>query len=562
MDKKVKGLVATVFPQISIGLLIIAFAYIIISNKDDVTRFANNSLIESHKAVLIETVGVVDVPYNMETEKGKTYIVRDTIPENVSDNYGMMIYSNYSKQKIYVGDKVIGSYATKKSMVDSNLVGNVRIIVPIEKSMAGEKVIIVTTPFYDQRIDYNAPVYGNMDALVREVIHQNIGRIIMMIMLFTMCILSFELTVYIKISKSNININALKYFVFLLISIMIWMFCDSDLPQFFTNANMLISFISFLVLALMGVAFNGFCEQTFHEEKKIFRALVIVGWILPLINVLVFLGGICDPMTLLPLTHMYFVITMLICGVIAIRDWKKSADRKIFCISVYVMIFTVIIGLILYYIRPTTGRSGFVLGLGLLLFSTGLMLMAVQRIIGMVEINYNANMLRELAYEDLMTGLGNRSSFEKFFDDVENMGIEGKTVTLFMFDLNFLKKTNDEFGHKAGDKMLIGLAKCIEKTFNKKGTSYRLGGDEFASIIVGNADQILNILGEFKNKIEEYNKYNEHAISTAIGYSTRKYHRGDLDFYNRLFREADDAMYSNKVRMHEELGAEVRNKKD
>ena len=35
-----------------------------------------------------------------------------------------------------------------------------------------------------------------------------------------------------------------------------------------------------------------------------------------------------------------------------------------------------------------------------------------------------------------------------------------------------------------------------------------------------------------------------------------------MDIYDRLFKDADDMMYANKVRMHKELGEEVRNKRN
>ena len=563
MDSKIRDKIAIIFPKVVSFFVMFAVAYIAIVSKNEPTMLRSNSKVTSNTTLAIDGVGEVEAPYFIEAKKGRKYTVRDTIPETVRDGDFMMIYSNFSRQRVSVNGSLLGAYGERKRMTKTNLIGNVRVLVPVSASVAGKEVMIEFTPYYDEDFDYIAPVYGSRDALIFSVLMDNIGRIIIVIMMFTLFIIAGCLAVYIKVSKSTLNVKAMTYYALFLLFVMMWIICSSDIPQFFTNANVLISFISFISLSLMGIAFNGFCEQTFEEYDKIYDVLLLVGWLLPLVNAGGFLLGISDPMTMLPITHLYYVISAIISLFVTFSNWKKRPENRIFTISVAIMVVTTGGGMVLYYTVPTTGRPGFFVGIGLMVFSLGLLATIIRRIVTMVEVDTNVATFRELAYEDVMTGLGNRSKFEKFFDDADDMEIEGRTVTLFMFDLNFLKKVNDEFGHKAGDQMIIGLAKCIEKNFSKIGTSYRLGGDEFAVIVVGHADHVLNMVEDFKKVVEDYNKYNEHKISAATGYSTRKYRHSDPDFYNRLYREADDAMYANKVRMHEELGEEVRNiKKD
>ncbi len=560
MDAKVKEQIFKIFPNVVFILFIIVVIYIGIVTKNEPTKFHVSEEVTSNDTLVIEGIGEVSTPFHIEARKGTKYVVKDVIPSNVKDGYYMMFYSDFSKQRVLVGDVFLGSYGERRRLTHVNLIGNIRVLIPLKKWMAGKEVTIAFTPYYDQGYDYVAPVYGPADAILASVIGDNIGRIFIMIMIFTQFTIAAMLALFMRFTESSLNIKSISYYAFFLCAVLCWIFFSSDVPQFFTNANVVVSFASFLSLTLMGIAFNGFCEQTFEEFGRIFSNLRFAGWFLPLINVGAFLIGIADPMILMPLTHLYYVITAIVCLFAIFSNWKKPESRIISC-SIVIMIVACLIGLVLQYTMPTTGRTGFVIGLGLLLFSLGLMGTIIKRITSLVESDNNYNAFREMAYEDVMTGLGNRSKFEKFFDDVDGMGIEGKSVTLFMFDLNFLKKVNDECGHNAGDQMIIGLAKCIEKSFDKLGTAYRLGGDEFAAIVVGHADKVLNIIEDFKKSIDNYNKYNEHGISTAIGYSTRKYRHGEPDFYNRLFREADEAMYANKVRMHEELGEEVRNTK-
>jgi len=558
-DNNILDKLAVLLPKIAFGSLFIAVIYILLACKNDITQFVPTSPVISHETVQIDGVGAVKTPYYQKIEKNKDYVIRDTVPEDVPDDYQILVYSNYSSVRIYIDGENVSSYGLKKPMMGCNMLGNIRVMAPVSKDMAGKNVVVVIRPYYDQNADLHSPVYGTFDALKMSVLGSNMIRIVIVVIMFTMCILAGWLIIYALVKKSNLNIKILIYYVFLLILSGVWIICSSDIPQFFTSANTLVAFLSLISLSMMAVAFNGFCEQIFADEAKVFEVLKVLGWGLPLLNVLGFLLGLYDPMQILPITHLYFMFTAGISLVISVRNWKKSSEGRIVCVSVGLVIITSIIGIVIYYIAPTTGVAGLITGIGLLIFSFGLIAVIISRVAQIVETDNNISEFKEMAFEDILTGLSNRSCFEKFFDDIEDMEIEGKSVTLFMFDLNFLKRVNDEFGHKAGDQMLIGLAGCIDKTFSKYGTSYRLGGDEYAAIVIGHVDKLLSIIDEFKDSIRTYNEYNEHKISTALGYATRKFHRGDPDFYIKLFREADDAMYANKVRMHEEAGEEVRN---
>jgi len=54
-----------------------------------------------------------------------------------------------------------------------------------------------------------------------------------------------------------------------------------------------------------------------------------------------------------------------------------------------------------------------------------------------------------------------------------------------MVDVDGLKRTNDQFGHQAGDDLIRGLAGGLEQVLGKGRTAYRIGGDEFAVVMAG-----------------------------------------------------------------------------
>jgi diguanylate cyclase (GGDEF)-like protein len=92
--------------------------------------------------------------------------------------------------------------------------------------------------------------------------------------------------------------------------------------------------------------------------------------------------------------------------------------------------------------------------------------------------------LDELAHKDPLVGVANRRSFladlERLIGRVERYG---ETASMMFVDVDGLKRINDSFGHGAGDKALVQVAKMLVATVRKSDCVARLGGDEFAILL-------------------------------------------------------------------------------
>ena len=88
-----------------------------------------------------------------------------------------------------------------------------------------------------------------------------------------------------------------------------------------------------------------------------------------------------------------------------------------------------------------------------------------------------------LAYRDSPTGLRNTTAYNEWVTDFDK-DISGKSMDFgaLVLDLNYLKETNDMYGHDAGNKLIIGAARLISDTF-KRSPVFRIGGDEFLVIL-------------------------------------------------------------------------------
>lgn len=87
---------------------------------------------------------------------------------------------------------------------------------------------------------------------------------------------------------------------------------------------------------------------------------------------------------------------------------------------------------------------------------------------------------------DDLTGLGNRRALRLTLQEsVERYRQTGEPHALILFDADSLKSVNDTYGHLAGDKFLVTIAKQIRSHLRDTDHAFRHGGDEFAACLAG-----------------------------------------------------------------------------
>jgi diguanylate cyclase (GGDEF)-like protein len=96
--------------------------------------------------------------------------------------------------------------------------------------------------------------------------------------------------------------------------------------------------------------------------------------------------------------------------------------------------------------------------------------------------------LRQLAFHDGLTGLGNRRAFddrlEAAFDPAAG---PLRQTAVILSDVDGLKRVNDHHGHEVGDQVLREVAARLSRVIGSypEALAARLGGDEFAIVLTG-----------------------------------------------------------------------------
>jgi diguanylate cyclase (GGDEF)-like protein len=84
------------------------------------------------------------------------------------------------------------------------------------------------------------------------------------------------------------------------------------------------------------------------------------------------------------------------------------------------------------------------------------------------------------AATDGLTGLANRRTFdERLEEELSRAHRHDRPLSLAIFDIDHFKRTNDRFGHAAGDEVLASVARTLKAAARRGDVVARLGGEEF-----------------------------------------------------------------------------------
>ena len=199
-----------------------------------------------------------------------------------------------------------------------------------------------------------------------------------------------------------------------------------------------------------------------------------------------------------------------------------------------------------YAEKPGNQLTGIILGAVITSISFSIVYHLLRKLIA------ERNRYQELSTTDSLTGLANLGHTlemgQKFMDD-------GFGLTVLVTDLDLFKQINDTYGHIAGNKVLVEIARLLEKeTADLDRLVGRLGGDEFV-ILIKNLPptEIVNISERLTTAMERKPFYvdpdmNPIRISFSIGaaYTPPR----SFQLIDKLLTVADIDMYYNKFENH------------
>jgi len=161
---------------------------------------------------------------------------------------------------------------------------------------------------------------------------------------------------------------------------------------------------------------------------------------------------------------------------------------------------------------------------------------------------------KKYATVDSLTGLMTRREGLAFMEkQLEFARFNGVKCVVCFIDINDLKKTNDNFGHKAGDELIKSISNIIKNNARGNDTIFRYGGDEFVLLIYNiDVKTAEFVWRRVENNLRKFNEEEEKPFTLSAAHGFAEYDPGLNQSMDELIKIADSRMYINKREMKAE----------
>lgn len=157
--------------------------------------------------------------------------------------------------------------------------------------------------------------------------------------------------------------------------------------------------------------------------------------------------------------------------------------------------------------------------------------------------------LYQQAITDSLTKLYLKRFFLTRLDEVLSSSVRyGRSVSLIMLDIDHFKNINDTMGHPIGDKVLVHLARLMQRTMRIPDICARYGGEEFAIIMPETSrEQAALAARRLCQAMESYGWpiSPTRKVTASLGVATTPFEEKDFS-RDDLIRSADEMLYRAK----------------
>jgi len=501
-----------------------------------------------------ETLQDMSLPVSLQNIKaGERVVIRKRLPAD-SGSYNYLFFrASHQFIKVSVNSQEVYSFGWEDGHLFGKTPGCAWIVVPVSKEQAGGKLEIEIVSAYNNARTgiINEAYIGDKSSIIAYIIKDRIISAIACVVILT---LGFSMMMIAMLLRSGGHTIALFRLGALSVVTGIWSLCILNILQLQIRDVFFLLNMEFLTFTLLLPFFLWFLQAfDFYRKQKIVRIMFWISILNFILVELLQLLGIADYVESITMTHFLMGIIVIYLPINGIRELvKKDAPKevKVFIATVIVLISFLAIDLLRFYFFLGQDE-GLFSRIGLLVFVLLWSVVIIENMSKVIVENTKTKILEIIAYTDQMTGLKNRSAFEEKLSQMRAFPDEALGSYIITFDMNGLKRINDNYGHVKGDEAIIELANIIKSGFEDIGSCYRIGGDEICVVVTEksfNSDD--SIQSRLDLVIDKTHKAGDRAgtgFSVAGGFSQIEYlTKPDID---EAYKEADRSMYQNKEKM-------------
>lgn len=486
----------------------------------------------------------------------ESLILQRKLPDVLAGKNALFFRASHKFVQVRINGEEAYQFGFNNQHLFGKTPGCVWVVVPLTEQQQGASLEIELMGAYDRNAGSVNEIYiGTKSSVLTFLLKDRIMSFIACIIILTIGVSMLLISIILKNGELT---NALFRLGMLTIMTAVWSLCILNLLQLYIGDVFFLLNLEFLTFTLLLPFFIFFLQAfSFYKNQKVVKILFWISILNFVVVEFLQLFGVADYLESIVLTHGMIGITVFYLFVNGIREmFRKEAPKevKVFILTLIILLLFTVIDLYRFYFLLGIDE-GFFTRVGLLVFILLWAVDIIKNISKVIAENAKAKLFEKMAYQDQMTGLQNRSAFEEKLSLFRELPENGNFGVIITFDMNGLKRINDQYGHAKGDEAIIEFANIIKTGFEDIGNCYRIGGDEICVIVEKDQLMIEEAIESRMNLIAD--KAKEAGIRQGTGFTVAGGYskcRQDKSFsIDEAYKQADQEMYLNKERMKSQL---------
>ena len=502
---------------------------------------------------------ISDIKFPRKLRSGDVILLKNKLPDDLSINESLSVLFYLSAVRAFIDGQQI--YQCGTELVSSGrLAPSCYHYIPIPDNAAGKTIVIEVIPsspnaftnigsimLVRSDLAYFTLSYNKRSSLFVGVFLCTLGFILLLIGLLV--------SIFRRKASPLVSVGALST------CIGFWSLCYENTIQlfsfniYFTTALEYFSLYAAVIPALSLIRYFLVTPDSDNMVRNglVLNLLRVIASLFFLLSLALHFSGLFHAPSLLIYFHI-MVLLMLFMIFFFLRHSlkKKSLDRTIMQIGLVELCFITGIDLIRFNFQKYVSANDASRGISIIPFGTVLfiiillassMVRSYTDITDKIAADTEKEVYKKMAYNDRLTGLYNRAMGEEIF---QRLDMEDVNYCIISIDLNGLKKINDNYGHRQGDKLLVSFSKILSESFKNTGDCIRMGGDEFMVVIYEEQWDLIDAAIEaMKKRCIEESKAT--SLNIDASYGLAKNTESDVKSSEQIYRIADARMYEMKV---------------